>query len=203
MKQLLYILLLLCIACTDSTKKPATITTKKLKPLVDVGVLQENKSHTDSLFKYAGGEEITIYVKEAGKDNLLKVVAKDLPEDIETTFNIFRDNMGHVIRIAESPNVETDDEFISCTHYFDEAGRTFAFERKINSFNCHCTNGVLFETKTEYYDEKFKPLDFTYKLLDENDRHMMKDSCRIVEYQYKVYPNVTTFLKNKSIPLSN
>lgn len=202
MKQLLYILpVILFIACNTSVEKPETEPQKPVEIVkVDSGVLKQNKAHIDSLFKYALEKEITIYVKLKGSDSLIRVAAKDLPEDIETSINIFRDNLGHVIRIAENPYNDNDDVFISCTHYFDESGKTFAFEKHTNSFNCNCTEGVLFETKTEYFDQKFAPVDFTYKLVDERDKPMIKDSCRIVDYKYTVQSDVNAYNKNKAIP---
>lgn len=204
MKQWIYILsVILFVACNKVAEKPpVVIQAQPLKPEIvfDPMVLQENKSHIDSLFKYAKEEEITIYVKQKGIDTLIEAAAKHLPQNIEVTYNIFRDNMGHIIRISESPASDSGNWFISCNHYFDEKGKTFAFEKKTNSFNSGCTTGVLYETKTEYYDEKFSPVDYTYKLVDEDDRHMAKDSCNIFDYHYKAQPDVLTYLSTKAIP---
>jgi hypothetical protein len=205
MKKLLYVMgVVLVIACNNKPAEEAVaapqqpVKVEKFDPLE----LHVNKSHIDSLFKYATKDEITIFVKQSGKEELIKVEAKHLPGDIEISYNIFRDNMGHIIRISESPASESGDWFISCNHYFDDKGKTFAFEKKTNSFNSRCTEGVLYETKTEYFDGKFTKLDFTYKLVDDSDRHMMKDSCDIFEYEYQPQRDLVTYLLNKSIPLN-
>lgn len=205
MKQWIYILsIVFFVACNKVVEKPpVVIQAQSLKPAVTIDplILQENKSHIDSLFKYAKENEITIFVKQKGKDSLIEVAAKHLPADIEVSYNIFRDNMGHIIRISESPTSESGDWFVSCNHYFDEKGKTFAFEKKTNSFDSGCTEGVLYETKAEYFDEKFAKLDHTYKLVDEDERHIAKDSCNIFEYTYKVQPDVLTYINNKAIPI--
>lgn len=205
MKQLLYILsMLLLIACNKTDKTEVAESTTPIKPskpaIIDYVPLEGNKSHIDSLFKYANEEEISIFVRQKGEEHLQQVVAKHIPGNVEAGYNVFRDNMGNVIRIAENPDSGDDGLFISCTHYFDENGKTFAFERKINSFNCYCTDGVLFETKITYYDPAFKVIGKTYKLIDENEIEMVKDSCRLVEYNYTVQPDVATYISNKSIP---
>jgi hypothetical protein len=203
MKQLLYILsIVLFVACSKvSERQPVVIQAQALKPVkADPMVLQGQKSHIDSLFKYATEKEITIYAKLLGQDRLMEIAAKKFPENIENTITIFRDNLGHIIRISESPSSETGDWFISCNHYFDEKGITFAFEKTTNSFNSHCTEGVLYETKTEYYDDKFTRVDYTYKLVDESDRPIVSDSCDIFNYEYKASPNLSTYLAAKAIP---
>jgi hypothetical protein len=203
MKQWLYILsVVLFVACNKVVEKPpVVIRTQPIKQnQVDPAVLQGNKSHIDSLFKYAVEKEITIYVKQKGIDSLIKVEAKHLPQDIENTINIFRDNMGHIIRISESPSSESGDLFICFNHYFDDRGKTFAFEKKTNSFNNHCTDGVAYETQTFYYDENFKQVSHTYKLVDENDMPLAKDSCDIIEFEYTTQPDVINYLKLQGLP---
>lgn len=203
MKKWLYILsVIVFVSCNKVVEKPpVVIQAQPVKPnQIDPAVLHGNKSHTDSLFKYAVEEEITIYVKQIGIDSLIKAEAKRLPEDIESTINIFRDNMGHIIRISESASIENGDLFVSCNHYFDDRGKTFAFEKKTNSFNNHCTDGVAYETQTFYYDENFKQVSYTYKLVDEDEMPLVKDSCNIFNYEYTPQPDVINYLKLQGLP---
>jgi hypothetical protein len=130
------------------------------------------------------------------------IVLKDsvLPDETETSFNIYRDSLQRIVAITESPYSQSGDWFLTLTHYFDNNGQTFAFERQTNFFNSGCTNGVAYETKTDYYTDDFTLIGKDYKLVDEQGRNLKKDSCTFLyEYDHKVLPGLKEFLQLNSL----
>jgi hypothetical protein len=196
---LLTLLFGLISACNSSDRSQAT-STSRLVPEPDiVERLQYQKAIVDTLFIH-NRDNIEVLVKYTNKTNLIPFQDSILPDDTETSFNILRNNSKHIIAITESPYSQSGDWFLTLTHYFDDNGQTFAFERQTNFFNSGCTDGVAYETKTEYYDNEFKLVGRNYKLVDENGKDLAKDSCEFMyEYDYKVLQNVKEYLQVNKI----
>ena len=124
-------------------------------------------------------------------------MSDSIPDDAEATYTIFKDSSGKIFTASEFPVSESGDWYIVLTHYFDNNGKTFAFERQTNFFNSGCTEGVAYETKTEYYNDHFQLIGREYKLIDEKNRPLKKDSCAFLyEYDYKVADNAQNYLKS-------
>ena len=121
-------------------------------------------------------------------------------DNVETTFNILKDSLGQIITASEFPFSESGDWNIILTHYFDKDGKTFAFERQTNFFNSMCTDGVAFETQTEFYNSDFQLIDRMYKLVDEKNKILQKDSCQFpYNYEYKVSADIDKYLLTNRI----
>jgi hypothetical protein len=139
-------------------------------------------------------------VKLSNKADLIPLKDTTLPDETETSFNILRDSLRRIVAITESPYSQSGDWFLTLVHYFDKNGQTFAFERQTNFFNSGCTEGVAYETKTEYYDNDFKLIRRQYKLVDEKGLALNKDSCTFMyDYSYKVFPSVDKLLQVSKI----
>lgn len=153
------------------------------------------KKQVDSIFRL-NRKNLTILVKIPGKSNLVEVRNENWPEEIETTYNLLKDETGKVILFIESPYSESGDWNITYAHYFDNAGRTFAFTRQTNFFNSICTEGVAYETITEYYNSQFVKQSNEYKLVDTSGHPLNKSKCQFpYDEPYKV-------LKNRDVCLS-
>jgi hypothetical protein len=157
--------------------------------------LARQKARIDTLYEHSKGELITL-VKQAGSKEPVQVFNDSLPDDeVEATYTLFKDSSGKISSISEFPFSQSGDWYIVLTHYFDPRGHTFAFERQTNFFNSGCTGGIAYETKTEYYDTAFRLVSSRYRLVDEENRPLNKDSCALLyEYEYKVYPQVKKYL---------
>lgn len=194
---LLTIILGLLSACNSKD-------TSTSRPLTDPYIIERmkyEKTKIDSLFKKGKGECLSfIKLTETGQSFLLET--DTIPEEAITTYYILKDNLGKVITISELPTSESGDWFIVYTHYFDKTGKTFAFERQTNFFNSNCTDGIAYETKTELYNSDFKIINKTYKLVDEKNKALNKDSCSLFyDYKYNVSPNIDNYLKTNKIKL--
>ena len=63
-----------------------------------------------------------------------------------------------------------------------------------------CTEGVAYETKTEYYDSDFKLICKEYKLIDEKGKNLNRDSCSFMyDYDYKVLAGLDKYLQTNRI----
>jgi hypothetical protein len=203
MRRILFILTILVVlisACNSTDRRTNHTSTSRLLPEPDIRErLQYQKATIDTLF-YHKKEKIEVLVKLVDNDELVKISNGNFPENIETTFNILRDSLGKIITISEFPFSESGDWNIILTHYFDKDGKTFAFERQTNFFNSICTDGVAYETLTEFYNNNFQLIDKDYQLVDEKDNNLQKDSCQFpYDFDYKVLADIDNYTQTKKI----
>jgi hypothetical protein len=202
MRQPLFLLtFLLGLICACNSKDHSrTASTSRLVPEPDIAErLQYQKASIDTSFSH-NRDNIEVLIKLPDKTDLMSFKDTILPDETERSFNILRDSLRHIVAITESPYSQSGDWFLTLTHYFDNNGQTFAFERQTNFFNSGCTEGVAYETKTEYYNSDFKLIRKEYKLVDEKGRNLNKDSCAFMySYGYKVLPSVDKYLQTNRI----
>lgn len=201
MRQLTYILTILIglfAACNSNDSK--TSSTSRLVPEPDIlERLKYQKTNIDTLFNQSK-DKLIVLAKLADKGETIQIKNGNFPDNVETTFNILKDSLGRVITSSEFPFSESGDWNIILTHYFDKDGKTFAFERQTNFFNSICTDGVAYETQTEFYDSDFQLIDKMYKLVDEKNKTLQKDSCQFpYDYEYKVSADIDKYLKTNRI----
>jgi len=187
-------------ACNLADSRTNSSSTSRLLPEPDIlERLKYQKEIIDTLFNRSK-DKIIVLVKLVDNDELTTVTNGNFPENVETTFNILKDSLGQVITVSEFPFSESGDWYIVLTHYFDKDGKTFAFERQTNFFNSICTDGVAFETKTEFYDNDFQLIDKEYKLVDKENKPLQKDSCQFpYDYDYKILPDIDNYLRTNKI----
>ncbi len=101
-------------------------------------------------------DKLIILVKVKGQAELKKVIDQNWPEDIETTYNIFKDQRGQIIYLGEFPTSQSGDWSLGLKHYFGDNGKLIAFEKRLSYFNEDCTDGAVIETIIELYDNDFK-----------------------------------------------
>lgn len=144
--------------------------------------------------------ELIVVAKLTDKGEPVLIKNRDFPESVVITYNILKDSSGKIITVSEFPFSESGDWSITLTHYFDKNGRTFAFERQANFFNGICTNGAAYETNTEFYNVNFQQLGKVYKLVDEKNNPLAKDSCQFpYDYEYKISKGVEDYLKSNNL----
>ncbi len=155
------------------------------------------KQHIDSLTKDTSG--LIVLVKVPGKDKLVLVKGKNYPEQIETTYNLYKNKAGKIIYTVEVPFSESGDWFIVYKSYFDITGKLFAFTREANFFNSECTpeeGDVAHELLTKYYNKDFKVVDSVYKLKDSKGKDLKKPNCAFnYNYPYKIAKTADEWLK--------
>ena len=202
MKQPLFLLtFLLGLICACNPKDQSRkASASRLVPEPDIAErLQYQKASIDSSFSH-NTDNIEVLIKLTDKTDLVPFEDTVLPGETERSFNILRDSLKDIIAITESPYSQSGDWFLTLTHYFDNNGQTFAFERQTNFFNSGCTEGVAYETKTEFYDADFRLIGKEYKLVDEKGRNLNKDSCSFMyDNDYKVLSSVDKYLQTNRI----
>jgi hypothetical protein len=88
------------------------------------------------------------------------VVVKDTaswPDEVESSMSTFTDLHGRPIAFTESPFSISGDWFAVGTHWFDEQGRTVAFELHVSAFSSGCTE-IVRDTWRTLYDASFRAL---------------------------------------------
>lgn len=190
----------LLTACNLTDSKTNTSLTSRLLPEPDIiERLKYQKTNIDTLFNHSK-DKLIVLAKLVDKEEAVQIKNGNFPDNVETTFNILKDSLGSIVTVSEFPFSESGDWNIIFTHYFDKDGRTFAFERQTNFFNSICADGVAYETRTEFYNSDFQLIDKTYKLVDEKNAALLKDSCQFpYDYEYKVSSDIDKYLQAKKI----
>lgn len=191
------LILLTIIGCNSGGQNGDTKT--RLLPEPDfIERLKGEKAQIDTLFK-SNANEIKVFALIEGDQIPREIYDQDFPDNIVTTFNLLRDSTGRVITISEFPFSQSGDWHIELTHYFDNQGNTFAFERQTNFFNSICAE-IAFETVTEYYDSDFNRLDSIYTLIDGDNKELKRDGCQFpYDYEYSVSMDSDNYLKREKI----
>ncbi|WP_020534014.1 hypothetical protein [Flexithrix dorotheae] len=156
--------------------------------------LKYQKTEIDSLISKKE-LSLEVYAKIIGEEKTVLVKNEDWPENMETTFNIWKDRDGEILFIGEYPISESGDWFIGYHHYFDESGKTFAFERITSFFNSSCTERAANEIITDFYNKDFNRIDRIYLLKDENGQNLKKEECVFnYDYPYEVLGTLNKYL---------
>jgi hypothetical protein len=150
------------------------------------GDIKKAKQHIDSLTKDTN--QLIVLVKVPGSNKLLPVKGDNYPEEIETTYNLFKDKEGKIIYVVEVPQSESGDWFIDYKSYFNSSGKLIAFTREANFFNSECVaedSEPAHETLTKYYT-----------LNDNNSKALKKSLCVFnYNYPYKIIKTLDNYLK--------
>ncbi len=161
--------------------------------------LKKQKQHTDHLIS---DSSLQVLVKVSGKRDLMIVKNKRYPRDIETTYNLMKDEKGRIVYLAELPYSKTSDWFIAYKSYFDTTGHIFAFQKINNFLNNGCTHGAAMETMIRYYSQDFKVVDSLYTLTDTYKKPLEKDACKFpYNFPYKVFKTLEEYKADRRIDL--
>ncbi len=120
-------------------------------------------------------------------NKIVKVLdAKSWPEDTVTSYIALVRNDGTVAVFQEIPVSESGDWFNTYTHYYDEKGKTIAFQRYSSFFN-GCPDSPSNETSTYYYAEH-RLIAKDYSLLGENNKKIEPDQCDFMyRHDYSIW----------------
>ncbi len=163
-------------------------------------VLKAQKAHIDSLL--ADTDMLITLVKPPNNAKLVLVKGNNWPDEIETTYNIYKDSSGKVIYVAEIPESESGDWFVAYRSYFDDAGKLFAFVKETSFFNGACSghDDVVHEKLIKYYDNKDRVTDSLFKIVDQNGKRLKKLDCMDDRnFPYKVISKVSDYLSANNL----
>jgi len=121
--------------------------------------------------------KLIVLVKLKGQSNLQRVVGENWPDDIETTYNILKNQRGQIIYLGEFPTSESGDWTLGLKHYFGNNGKLIAFEKRLSYFNEACTDGAVIETIIELYDNAFKEVKTTKTQTDNRGKELKVKDC--------------------------
>jgi hypothetical protein len=122
-------------------------------------------------------DKLIILVKVTGQTDLIKVIDQNWPDDLETTYNIFKNNRGQIIYLGEFPTSQSGDWTLGLKHYFGDNGKLLAFEKRLSYFNEDCTDGAVIETIIELYDNDFKVIKTTKIQTDNKGKELKVKDC--------------------------
>lgn len=122
-------------------------------------------------------DKLIVLVQMKGQIDLQNVTNKNWPKDIETTYNVLKNEQGQVIYIAEFPTSESGDWTLELKHFFARNGKLIAFQKRLSYFNEDCTDGAVVETTTELYDDNFRIIRTQKSLTDNNGKKLNENDC--------------------------
>ena len=200
MKNLLLVtvILLAIYSCTSGSSQRSKNLNKSNYSLTE---LRKKKAQIDRLFAKSA-DSLIVFIKMTNKNELVRIYNGKFPDDsIEYTYNVLIDK-GTVKKIIVSPYSESGDWDVVCSHYFNDDGRTFAFEKHANAFALP-DDGVAYETTTDYFDPTYKRIKHYYKLVDKDEKALGKEYAFDYEgIDCKVYPSSNECLKAFHINLN-
>jgi hypothetical protein len=200
---LICVVVVFATSCKNNQKETnatnAFVSNETEQEINTLETLKQRKIEIDT-FMSQNSKNITVLVKLIDQPNLFKVENDNFPEpyDIETTFNIVKNDNGKIIYACEIPQSQSGDWFVVLNYYFDDNGTTFAFEKQTNSFSSMCAE-ITYETKTEYFDENLKSIGNDYKLVGDKNKKLNKKDCDLMDYKYKILSSANSFIKTNKI----
>ena len=149
-------------------------------------------------------KNVIVYVKISENKNLVAVKNDRWPDEVEYTYNIYKNPAGKIIFIAQIPFSVSGDWDIVHKYYFDDQGNTFAFLKQASIFNDDVKGGAVREILLNYYDKKFKNISQVTKLTDKDYRSIKKDKngYDFPDDQYVIYKNLNECVAAYNIKLT-
>lgn len=144
---------------------------------------------------------LTVWVKITGENDFVKVLNEEWPEDIETTYNVYKNQNEQILYISEMPMSESGDWDLELNHYYSETGHLIAFERRLAFFNGPCLpDAVTVQKSIELYDESFKLIKTLKSLTDANGKKLGEE-CKDEHFDWdpEIQPTVKAFLDSRKI----
>ena len=164
--------------------------------------LQSQKGVIDTFIKKNNVRPVML-AKTTDKPTLLEFDGIEYPPYMEYTYYIYKDASGKIVKIAESPYNENGEWSVYLSHYFNQQGNTFAFERLSTFFSIICSEGIAVQTQTEFYNDNFQLTNKEYKFVDEYGKDLAKDSCQApVNVEYTVFKTLNEYMTKKNIRLT-
>ena len=207
MRRITYILTAfagLASACNSPDGKTDLSSTFWVLPEPDIRERLDYQRMMIDTFFNQNKDKLLVYAKPVGEEESKQITDGRIPKNVEVAFNVLKNDSGKIVTASEFPFSKSGDWKVILTHYFDKDGKTFIFERQTNFFNSTCTDGVAYETRTEFYDGEFQLIDKKYKLVDEKNKALHKDSCQFpYNKNYKVSADIDKYLLTNGIKNSN
>jgi hypothetical protein len=152
----------------------------------------ENSSDTTLIAKYAMDKLDSLGL------NLKRIPQKYQPQE-NTFFYVIKDAPnGKVLAYKYVPYIESGDFSVVIYHYFDEEGKTIAHKKRIRFVNAVCSEDVLVQDDTNYYDSKGQLVKSIVQFTDSSGKDMSGKSC-VVNYSFKA----KVYKRKSEIPFSS
>lgn len=201
-RDLSFLLTVLLAACGDGRNpEDATEADRAAAVLERADGPEARKSAMDTLMK-EHPERLQVYADAPGGAPPEQVIGGSFPDNWTTAYTVLRDEGGTVLLVAAAPFSESGDWDISLVHYFDRAGRTFAFERRASFFNSGCTDGVAYERATRYYDTTGRETSAVFALQDAQGKDLVREHCSFpYDFPYTMYTTLGELAQDVGLPV--
>ncbi|HEY3404597.1 MAG TPA: hypothetical protein VGK59_14505 [Ohtaekwangia sp.] len=197
------------VACTTKDKGTREVTltdsaessTSRLVPEPDI--IERLRAQKATIEEYQGNHEesISFFVRLKDNEAPVAISPDEMPEMYKEMYSVLKDSTGNTLLVSQNPFSESGDWFITLTHYFDKQEKTFVTQRQTNFFNSICTEGMAYETQTDFYSGDLQIITKDYRLADSNNNELQKDSCQLAyNFAMKTFANAAEFKKVNQLP---
>jgi hypothetical protein len=146
--------------------------------------------------------KLIVFARVPDRAALVRVVNEQWPDDVETVYNIWKDESGRVVYIGESPVSQSGDWTLDIGYFFNERGQLFAFEKRLGYFREDCGSGIVVQRDITLYDANFKAISTTRTLTDGEGKPVEGDMCgNGYDWVFEVRPTVGEMMELKGIEL--
>jgi len=167
-RSLLLIIIATSVSCSNEIRMGEEHVDQRL-------VIEKNK--IDKAIR-SGTFYTELLAKQAGKDGLKIVKNENWPDQVESVYNIWRNEQNTIRLIAESQLHGNEGMNIVYETYFDSDNKTFAFVKTFEYFNSKCSNDPIYERRLSYYDKDFELCGKAVRVIDQNKSILNYDLCK-------------------------
>jgi hypothetical protein len=176
----------------DAVIEPRTEADKKRTAWIDaqlraIGTLQADTHTSPVVFARVDNQKDPIRVADPEKSQSKDLIVLWLNKD------------GRIVVAEEIPWSESGDWYNTYTHYFDDQGRTIAFERYSGFFSPERKENSIY-----YFDSMYRLIKKTYKLtnFDGSPARKPADDELYYHFKYWIYPLWASMAKEISLPIN-
>lgn len=122
-------------------------------------------------------KDLIVFVKIKEESEPQRITNENWPENVESTYNILKNNSGQVIYFAEFLKREHSEGVFEIKHFFDDKEQTLVIEIRLSFFSDDCGKGPITETLTDLYLNNFKRHGTLRQLRDDKNNPINGSIC--------------------------
>jgi hypothetical protein len=189
---------LLVISCNTDNVQNKEVTQSRTSELVPESDLNlrfsgEKTSVDSTLIK---SKKATKFIKIDDKQ-APKMVKLGDESDYQTAYFVYKDSTNTIKAITEIPTSQSGDWYAETTHYFDNSGQVYAFQKRLNTFynsDCNSDGGSVSVTTIEYFQGGKSVVKIATKK-DAKGVEVKNENCNFQDLPMPVYSTLAEWAK--------
>jgi hypothetical protein len=202
-KYLLIITFILFFSCTNNdANKNKNSRQIELIPNPDIGLeLYKKKAFIDSTLIKNKAAIRYILIDKKQKPKRINTDNINELEDYETQYFIYKNTNNIIQAITEIPYSQSGDWILEMTHYFNDAGDIYAYEKRLNTFHHAdaCGEDEALFVKTIEYFHNGAAIAKGKTLKNALGKEFKEDICGYNDIEMPIFKNLAEWSKSSKI----